>query len=139
MNTHGVLVAAIDYYGKHSQIAMFFEELMELYEAINRGEREHIIEELADASICLKQMFIIFGLKDDYFTASGEDESFIDIMTYSILFVCRTSRGREANPESLYLLSGWLRARTQSMDAVEDVKRVAGEKLERLQKRIDNE
>jgi hypothetical protein len=139
MNTHGVLVRAVEHYGECSQKIMFFEELMELYESINRGERESIVEEIADTSICLKQIFIIFGLKDDHFTASGEDEIFVDIMTNSILFVCRASRERNANPESLYLLAGWLRARAQSMDAVEDVQRIAGEKIERLKRRMEND
>ncbi|GAB0058067.1 hypothetical protein SIID45300_02407 [Candidatus Magnetaquicoccaceae bacterium FCR-1] len=54
---------ALDIHGKSKQVDMALEEMSELAKALlneRRGRGENIVEELADVSIMLKQMLLIF-------------------------------------------------------------------------------
>lgn len=63
---YNILCKAIDAFGERTQIKKFFEEAAELQEAVcklmdGRDEVEHVAEEIADLSIMLDQLRIIFG------------------------------------------------------------------------------
>lgn len=60
---------AIKEYGKNNQIWKFIEEVGELQDAIckyrsSRDTVEHVAEEIADVTIMLEQLRIIFGVND---------------------------------------------------------------------------
>lgn len=64
------LERAIEVYGKDMQLNVAIEEFSELIKEIckhKRGEdnRDNIIEEIADCSIMMEQLQIIFGIEDD--------------------------------------------------------------------------
>lgn len=52
----------IKHFGVENQIQKTFEELDELKEAIEEGDRKHIIEELADAMIMMSQIMLIYRI-----------------------------------------------------------------------------
>lgn len=78
MNTEVIFRKAIRKYGKEAQIEMMIEECAEVIQAIQKRKRlmesgetedyhnklmavnDHLFEELADLSIMLDQMFLIF-------------------------------------------------------------------------------
>lgn len=60
---------AIEYWGVPAQIMMVMEETGELLNALgkfnrDRATRDDVITELADVSILMEQMAVIFGLED---------------------------------------------------------------------------
>lgn len=65
-----ILKMAVEHYGPENQIRMMFEEMAELQKELCkhlRGEdrRKQIVEEIADVSIMLRQMIIIFDIEDE--------------------------------------------------------------------------
>ena len=61
--------AAIDRYGSEAQCVVALEELSECQKEIckvlrGKGNLEHLAEEVADATIMLEQLRIMFGLND---------------------------------------------------------------------------
>lgn len=59
-----VLQQAIDYFGKDKQIRKAIEEMAELITELARAERAmnvNIIEEIADVTIMIQQLSLIFG------------------------------------------------------------------------------
>ena len=64
----GILEKAIEVYGADSQKQVAIEEMSELVKEIckdfrGQGNREHIIEEMADVDIMLRQLMIIYNIK----------------------------------------------------------------------------
>jgi hypothetical protein len=62
---HKVLEAAVNRYGAKKQITMAVEEMAELIQQLakfinDRGNKENVCEEIADVSIMLDQLFLIF-------------------------------------------------------------------------------
>lgn len=73
MDEHDVLEMAIETYGNDKQTDMMIEEMSELTKALLKYRRNphddeltNIREELADVSIMLEQMCLIYGLFDDW-------------------------------------------------------------------------
>ena len=67
-----ILRDAVRMYGAPAQLDQFIEELAELIVAINhlrrgRADIEHVLQEMVDVDIMMKQMKIILNVKDDYF------------------------------------------------------------------------
>lgn len=71
MNRNQILHAAVDTFGRHSQMMMMVEEMSELTKAIIKYHRvtnmrdrpssvQNILEEIADVQIVLDQMKIMF-------------------------------------------------------------------------------
>lgn len=58
------LETIIDYYGRDKQKTKVIEELSELIKAICKNDVENIKEEIADVSIMLSQLQIIYGFSD---------------------------------------------------------------------------
>lgn len=63
---------AVESYGCRTQVMMAIEEMSELTKAICKvfrpdcdGSNEEIAEEIADVTICLEQLRLIFGLNED--------------------------------------------------------------------------
>lgn len=68
MESSQVLEKAIEVYGKDLQKQVAIEEMSELTKEIckdfrGKGNREHIIEEIADVCIMLDQLMIIYGIE----------------------------------------------------------------------------
>lgn len=68
MESSQVLEKAIEVYGKDLQKQVAIEEMAELTKEIckdfrGKGNREHIIEEIADVCIMLDQLMIIYGIE----------------------------------------------------------------------------
>lgn len=68
MESSQVLEKAIEVYGKDLQKQVAIEEMAELTKEIckdfrGKGNREHIIEEMADVCIMLDQLMIIYDIK----------------------------------------------------------------------------
>jgi hypothetical protein len=66
MHSHETLIKAIEHYGERNQITQAIEELGELIVQLakcsnERGLRIHLLAEIADASIMLEQLKLIFG------------------------------------------------------------------------------
>lgn len=64
-----IYARAIDSFGERAQIDKFLEEFAELQEAVlkhigGRDSREHIAEEIADVTIMLEQLRLIFGVNE---------------------------------------------------------------------------
>lgn len=64
-----VLRKAIDTYGESAQMIVAIEELSELQKELtkelrNKGDKNHIAEEMADVSIMLSQLSMIFNNTD---------------------------------------------------------------------------
>lgn len=64
-----VYTNALIAYGERNQCIVAIEELSECQKEIckvlrNDGNMEHLAEEIADATICLEQIRLIFGLND---------------------------------------------------------------------------
>lgn len=60
----------INHYGADHQKDKLFEEMAELQKEVckekdGKGDKQHIAEELADVSIMLQQMQIIYGITDE--------------------------------------------------------------------------
>ena len=49
----------INHFGNYNQLKKASEELRELAEAIEEGDKQHITEEIADVEIMLEQLMII--------------------------------------------------------------------------------
>lgn len=73
MNYDPILNVIIDHYGEENQCRLAMEECSELIQAINKCLRypndekhhENLIEEIADVSIMIKELKIIFGISDE--------------------------------------------------------------------------
>ena len=68
-----ILRDAVRMYGAPAQLDQFIEELAELIVAINhlrrgRADIEHVLQEMVDVDIMMKQMKIILNVKDEYFS-----------------------------------------------------------------------
>ena len=68
-NLKAVLQNAIDTYGKDAQLWMVIEEMSELAKEIckyqrGRDNREQIADEVADVTIMLEQVKMMFGISD---------------------------------------------------------------------------
>ncbi len=68
-----ILRDAVRLYGAPAQLDQFIEELAELIVAINhlrrgRADIEHVLQEMVDVDIMMKQMKIILNVKDEYFS-----------------------------------------------------------------------
>ena len=68
-NLKAVLQDAIDTYGKDAQLWMVIEEMSELAKEIckyerGRENREQIADEVADVTIMLEQVKMMFGISD---------------------------------------------------------------------------
>ena len=68
-NEKNILCKAIKKWGTSNQILMVFEECSELMNALakinrERATKEEVITELADVSIMIDQMFLVFGEED---------------------------------------------------------------------------
>ena len=59
------LIDIIDYYGETNQKTKAIEEMAELIKAICKNDIENIEEEIADVSIMLSQLQIIYGFSND--------------------------------------------------------------------------
>lgn len=64
-----VIKEAIRKYGMNAQKIVAIEELAELQKELTKdlrgkGDREHLVEELADVEIVLEQIKIMFGVKE---------------------------------------------------------------------------
>lgn len=138
ISTDEILRKAISVYGEKAQLLMLVEEMEELWGALTsvKDEKELVIEEMADVSICLKQTLMMFNLTDDHYPANGTSEEFAKIEREVRLFICRASRGREYSPESLWHLAGWIRKRAEVWGAQEEIKEIARKKIARLARRI---
>ena len=60
----------IDHYGHRSQKEMLFEEFAELQKEVckelrNKGDKQHIAEELADVYVMLQQLQLMYGISDE--------------------------------------------------------------------------
>ena len=69
-NLKAVLQNAIDTYGKDAQLWMVIEEMSELAKEICKHERgrenkDQIADEVADVTIMLEQVKMIFGISDE--------------------------------------------------------------------------
>lgn len=53
------------HYGEETQTNKLLEELAELIRAIARGDRENIVEEVADVEIMVYQYKLLLGLEED--------------------------------------------------------------------------
>lgn len=58
------LIDIIDYYGEDKQKTKAIEEMSELIKAICKNDVENIEEEIADVSIMLSQLQIMYGFSD---------------------------------------------------------------------------
>ena len=68
-NLKAILQNAIDTYGKDAQLWMVIEEMSELAKEIckyqrGRDNREQIADEVADVTIMLEQVKMMFGISD---------------------------------------------------------------------------
>lgn len=52
-----------NHFGQEAQLEKFFEEANELIEAVREGDKEHIIEELADCFVMLDQIATAFNIQ----------------------------------------------------------------------------
>lgn len=59
----------IKHFGNENQLEKAIEELNELIEAIKEKNPDHILEELADCIIMIKQTQIIYGFSNDQIDA----------------------------------------------------------------------
>lgn len=64
-----VYTKALSHFGKANQLVVALEELSEAQKEICKflrglGDRDHLAEEIADATIVLEQMRYIFGVND---------------------------------------------------------------------------
>lgn len=69
MTDKQIMKKAIDTYGKDMQCMVAIEEMSELIKEISKDKRyannkEHIIEEIADVSIMLEQLKIIYAIDE---------------------------------------------------------------------------
>jgi hypothetical protein len=69
MHSHEILIKAIEHYGERNQITQAIEELGELIVQLakcsnERGLRIHLLAEIADASIMLEQLKLMFGANE---------------------------------------------------------------------------
>ena len=60
----------IDHYGHRSQKEMLFEEFAELQKEVckelrNKGDKQHIAEELADVYVMLQQLQLMYRISDE--------------------------------------------------------------------------
>lgn len=63
---NSILHDAVDYYGKDAQLVIAVEEMSELIKELCKDKRgigvpEHIAEEMADVSIILQELLLIYG------------------------------------------------------------------------------
>lgn len=135
-----IMRRAIKHYGVQSQRMMLIEELGELIQATQGGNRESVIEEMADVTVVLSQVFMIEGLPDGCFAEKSTPADLCAIASLVMIWYGRLARGREYSPACLWMLSGWLQTRAVKMDAVDEVKAVVKQKLLRLESRmVENE
>ena len=60
----------IDHYGHRLQKEMLFEEFAELQKEVckelrNKGDKQHIAEEVADVYVILQQLQLMYGISDE--------------------------------------------------------------------------
>lgn len=134
-----IMRLAIDHYGEASQGIMLIEELGELLEAMESGDRDKMVEEIADVSVCLKQVLIIEGMTDNTFAELATPGNLCTIAAQVMIMTGRQARGRKYSNVCLWMLSGWLRTRAVKMRAVNEVKAVVKKKLLRLEERMSGE
>ena len=72
MPQDGIYVKAVQKYGEEAQCRLAMEECAELIQAINKSlryptptARKRMIEEMADVTIMMRQLQIIFSVSDD--------------------------------------------------------------------------
>lgn len=126
-------------YGAQAQRLMLIEELGELIQTTKGGNRESVIEEIADVTVVLSQVFLIEGLPDGCFAEKSTPVDLCAIAALIMIREGRIARGREYPPVCLWMLSGWLQTRAVNMGAVGEVQAVVKKKLLRLEKRMVEE
>ena len=146
MNAVDICLKAIAHYGAQNQIMVFLGELAELSQAIenkkgeSRGDNlKSIVEELADAQICLAQRFLIAGVELDLSKVPTVINGFNDILAEIVLQEARLVQGRSWRPLALYCLSGWIETAVKDLNAAEEVERMKVFKLNRLLRKIEGE
>lgn len=131
-----ITLKALASYGRKAQLLMLIEEVEELVVAMKSGDREQIVEEVADVAICAQYPLYIFGMEDDSWPEDPSLDRLHEIASDVRFFICRASRGRPVHHQSVWSLSGWLQAWAIKNDAVDEIKTVSEEKLLRLEKRV---
>lgn len=131
-----IMRKAIKHYGEQAQRMMLIEELGELIEATRGGNRESVVEEIADVTIVLSQIFIIEGIESGCFAEKSTPSNLCDIASLIMIREGRIARGREYSPACLWMLSGFLQTKAVQMGAVSEIKQVVAKKLARLEERM---
>jgi hypothetical protein len=134
-----ICLKAIAHYGEQNQIMIFLGELAELSQAVEKGDRSGIIEELADVQICLAQRFLIAGIDPDLSKVPTVTGGLNDFFAEIVLQEARLVQGRNWRPLALYCLSGWIDKVVHDFKAKDEVEEIKVFKLKRLMRRIKDE
>lgn len=70
INNNGVIRQVIDQNGHKMQSVIAIEEMAELQKELtkmirNKGDHEHLVEEVADVMICIRQIREMYNIKDE--------------------------------------------------------------------------
>jgi hypothetical protein len=136
VNAIEILRKAIKHFGPEKQIMVFLGEIAELQEALRSGDRDSIIEEIADVQICLAQRFILEDLEPDFSKTPPVRAGLEEIITQITIQEARRVQGRGWKPLSVYLMESWTREKIESMGISDEVEKIKKMKLKRLARRL---
>ena len=131
-----VCLRAIRFYGPENQIMVFLGELAELSQALETGETEAIVEEIADVQICLAQRFLIAGVEPDFSKTPKVTGAFERLFSEAVLQEARRIQGRGWNALAYYAIESWVKNKIEELDCIEEVEEWKVKKLKRLSGRI---